>query len=129
MEKYYKGSTLVLSSVQNPSKSSRASGNVLKNLLSSAKNTKTPTNLHYEDPLKVLERDNNKYCTLEWKTCKACHLKISVGELFRMANQPEEMPAEPTPEMGMIERARKNSPIGGEARMRQIDEQIRRSGG
>merc|ERR1711990_338743 len=45
------------------------------------KNKQTPTNLHYEDPKKVLEREKKKCCTLEWKSCKACQLKISV-EMF-----------------------------------------------
>jgi len=81
LENYYKGSTLILPSVKTTKKAS-SSGNVLKNLLNDAKkNKQTPTNLHYEDPKKVLEREKKKCCTLEWKSCKACQLKISV-EMF-----------------------------------------------
>ena len=80
LETHYKGSVLKI-----PSSGGNSSGSALKSMLTKAKNNTKPTNLHYSDPRKILERDNSKRkcCNSEWKTCKACKLGMSVSQFCK----------------------------------------------
>ena len=79
LEKHYPNSYLVLPSAQSKKTiQARSTGSALKSALKNAKRRHKPSKLHYVDPAKTLQLDRKTCCTKQWKTCKACQLKISV---------------------------------------------------
>ena len=79
LEKHYPNSYLVLPSAQSKKMiQARSTGSALKSAVKNAKREHKPSKLHYVDPAKTLQLDRKTCCTKQWKTCKACQLKISV---------------------------------------------------